>query len=78
MAVEVRGINEQKSFEIDRLNLKNKAKEWFKIFVIVPSNWPAMKATMFLKYGTVGKEKVKAKLDQIKQAKTKTKNVSLP
>jgi hypothetical protein len=67
MVIEVRGINEQKLFKIDRLNLKVKAKKWFKKFVIVPSNWLVMKATMFLKYGTVGKEKVKAKLDQIKQ-----------
>lgn len=67
LVVEVRGINEQKLFKIDRLNLEVKAKKWFKIFVIVPSNWSTMKATMFLKYGMVGKEKVKAKLNQIKQ-----------
>ncbi len=66
MVVEVKGINEQKLFKIDRLNLKVKAKERFKKIIIVPSNWLAMKATMFFKYGTMGKEKVKAKLNQIK------------
>ncbi len=63
MVVEVRWINEQKLLKIDILNLKVTAKEWFKKIVIVPSNWPAMKATMFLKHGIVDKEKVKAKLD---------------
>ncbi len=49
------------------MNLKVIAKEWFKKNVIVPSNWPTMKATMFKKYGMLNMEKVKAKPNQIKQ-----------
>ncbi len=47
MVVELRGINEQKLFKIDRLNLKVIAKEWFKKIVIVPSKWLTMKVNMF-------------------------------
>jgi hypothetical protein len=49
-----------------RLNLKGKSKKWFKKLVAAPMDWETMKATMLLKYGTIDKKKVRAKLDLIK------------
>jgi hypothetical protein len=66
MVVEVRRIDEQKLFKIGTLNLRGKAKEWFKKFATTPTNWPTMKVAMLLKYGIVDNEKVTAKHDQIK------------
>jgi hypothetical protein len=67
MAAEVRGIDEQELFKISKLNLKGKSKELYKKLAIAPINWPALKVVMFLKYGTIDKEEVWAKLDQLKQ-----------
>jgi hypothetical protein len=47
--------------------MKGKSKEWLKKLMVVPTDWWTMKATMLLKYGTVDKEEVRAKLDLIKQ-----------
>lgn len=63
MATKVRRIDEQKLFKIDRLNLRNKSKEWFKKLVVALTNWQAMKVVMLLKYGIVDKEEIKVKLD---------------
>jgi hypothetical protein len=65
MAAKVKGIDEQKLFKIGKLNLRGKAKEWFKKIATNPTNWPTMKAAMLLEYGIVDKEEVRAKLDQI-------------
>jgi len=68
MVAEVKGIDELKIFKIGRFNLKGKAKELFKkLGVVALSDWQAMKVTMLLKYGTIDKEKVRTKLDLIKQ-----------
>jgi hypothetical protein len=47
-------------------NLKSKSKKWFKKLVATLVDWETMKATMLLKYGTIDKKEVKAKLDLIK------------
>jgi hypothetical protein len=67
MATEMKGIDEQELFKIGKVNLKGKSKELYKKLAIVPTDWPTMKVVMFLKYGTMDKEEVWAKLDQIKQ-----------
>lgn len=67
MAVDMRSIDELKLYKIGKLNLRSKYKEWFKKLVAPPTTWQNMKATMLLKYITVDKEKVKMKLDMIKQ-----------
>jgi hypothetical protein len=46
MAIEIRGIDEQKLFKIGRLNLKDKSKEWFKKLVVVLTNWQTIKVVM--------------------------------
>lgn len=63
MATKVKGIDEQKLFKIGRLNIKRKAKEWFKKLDGAQANWHARKTTMFSKYGIVNKEEIKVKLD---------------
>jgi hypothetical protein len=35
MVVEVKGVNEQKLSKINKLNLKNKSKKWFKKAVVL-------------------------------------------
>jgi hypothetical protein len=67
MVVKICGINELKIFKIRRLNLKGKSKEWFKNLTVARTDWWTMEATMLLKYGTIDKEEVRAKLDLIKQ-----------
>jgi hypothetical protein len=67
MAIEVKGNDELKLFKIGKLNLGGKSKEWFKKLIATPTNWQAMKVTMSLKYGTIDKKEVRAKLDLIKQ-----------
>ncbi len=38
MATKVRGFDEQKLFKIARLNIRRKAKEWFKKLDSAPEN----------------------------------------
>jgi hypothetical protein len=38
MVTKVRGIDELKLFEISKLNLRGKSKEWFKKFVATLTN----------------------------------------
>jgi hypothetical protein len=63
MVTKVKRIDEQKLFKIDKLNLRDKSKEWFKNLVVALTNWQAMKVVMLLKYGIVDKEYIEAKLD---------------
>jgi hypothetical protein len=67
MAVKVRGIDELKLFKIGRLNIRGKSKERFKKLIATLMDWQALKAAMLLKYGTIDKKEVRAKLDLIKQ-----------
>jgi hypothetical protein len=67
MAMEVRGIDEQKLFKIGKLNLRGKSKKWFKKLATMPTNWQAIKVVMLLKYHIMDKEEIRAKLDQVKQ-----------
>jgi hypothetical protein len=67
MVVEVREIDEQELFKISKLNLRGKSKELYKKLAISPIDWLALKVVMLLKYGTIDKEEVWAKLDQLKQ-----------
>jgi hypothetical protein len=43
-----------------------KVKKWYNKLVTTPIDWPAMKVAMLLKYGTMDKDEIGAKLDQIK------------
>ncbi len=67
MVAKVMGIDEQELFKIGKLNLRGKSKELYKKLAIAPIDQPTMKVVMLLKYSTMDKEEVWAKLDQIKQ-----------
>jgi hypothetical protein len=56
-----------KVFKIGRRNLRGKSKDLVKKLTATPMDWWAMKVTMMLKYSTIDKEDIRAKLDFIKQ-----------
>ncbi len=43
MAVEVRNLNADKLFKIAKLNIKGRAKEWFKRMQPAPADWLELK-----------------------------------
>jgi hypothetical protein len=75
--VKVRGINEHKLFKIDKLNLQGRSKDWYKKLATTLVDWSVMKVAMLLKYGTMDKEEIWAKLDQIKQEPKQSVHVYL-
>ncbi len=66
MVAKSKRIDEQKMFKIGRLNLQVKSKDWYNKLVITLADWPCMKVAMPLKYNTMDKEEIRAKLEQIK------------
>ncbi len=74
MAIEVRGIDEQKQFKIGKLNLRGKSKKWFKKLATMLANWQAIKVVVLLKYRIVDKDEI---IIGPNQAKTQTKGLGL-
>jgi len=67
MAVEVRDLNADKLFKIAKLNLRGRAKEWFKKLQPVPADWAELRVLIVQKYGRVDDDDIRMKLDAIKQ-----------
>jgi len=67
MATEVRDLNADKLFKIAKLNLRGRAKEWFKRLQPAPVNWAELRTLIVQKYGDVDDDDIKMKLDAIKQ-----------
>jgi hypothetical protein len=67
VAVEVRNLNVDKLFKIVKLNMKGRAKEWFKRMQPAPTDWPELTTLIVQKYGNVDADDIKMKLDAIKQ-----------
>jgi hypothetical protein len=67
MVAEVRDLNADKLFKIAKLNLKGRAKEWFKRLQPVPADWAELKTLIVQKYGDVDTDDIRMKLDAIKQ-----------
>ncbi len=67
MAIEVRDLNADKLFKITKLNLRGKAKEWFRRLQPTPTDWAKLRNLIVQKYGDVDAEDIKMKLDAIKQ-----------
>ncbi len=67
MAAEVRDLNADKLFKIAKLNLRGKAKEWFKRLQPVPADWAELRTLIVQKYGNVDTDDIRVKLDAIKQ-----------
>ncbi|CAM6016090.1 unnamed protein product [Sphagnum balticum] len=51
MAVEVRDLTIDKLFKIAKLNLRGRAKEWFRRLQSVPADWAELRTLMVQKYG---------------------------
>jgi len=67
MAAEVRDLNTNKLFKIAKLNLRGRAKEWFKRMQPAPADWPELRTLIIQKYGNVDADDIRMKLDAIKQ-----------
>ncbi len=67
MAAEVRDLNADKLFKIAKLNMRGRAKEWFKRLQSAPSNWVELRTLIVQKYGDVDADDIRMKLDAIKQ-----------
>jgi hypothetical protein len=67
MAVEVKDFNDDKLFKIAKLNLHGKAKEWFKKPNPPLANWILLRTTIVQKFSDVDVDKIRVKLDAIKQ-----------
>jgi len=67
MAAEVRDLNVDKLFKIAKLNLRGRAKEWFKRLQPAPADWTELRMLIVQKYGNVDTDDIRMKLDAIKQ-----------
>ncbi len=67
MAAEVRDLNADKLFKIAKLNLRGRAKEWFKRLQAAPTDWAELRTLIVQKYGNVDTDDIRMKLDAIKQ-----------
>jgi hypothetical protein len=67
MAAKVQDLNGNKLFKITKLNLKGRAKEWFKRLQPAPADWAELRTLIVQKYGDVDADDIKMKLDAIKQ-----------
>ncbi len=67
MAAEVRDLNTDKLFKIVKLNLRGRAKEWFKRLQPAPADWAELRTLIVQKYGNVDTDDIRMKLDAIEQ-----------
>jgi pyruvate-formate lyase-activating enzyme len=67
MAAEVRDLIADKLFKIAKLNLRGRAKEWFRRLQPVPTDWVELRTLMVQKYGNVDADDIRMKMDAIKQ-----------
>ncbi len=67
MAVEVRDPNADKLFKITKLNLRGRAKEWFKRLQPAPADWTELRMLIIQKYRNVDTDDIQMRLDAIQQ-----------
>jgi hypothetical protein len=67
MAAEVRDLNADKLFKISKLNLRGRAKDWFRRLQPAPADWLELRTLIVQKYGSVDDDDIRVKLDAIKQ-----------
>jgi uncharacterized protein YutE (UPF0331/DUF86 family) len=67
MAAEVRDLTPDKLFKIAKLNLRGRAKEWFRRLQPAPVDWAGLRTLMVQKYGNIDADDIRMKLDAIKQ-----------
>ncbi len=62
----MRDLNVDKLFKITKLNLRGRAKEWFRRLQLASADWAELKTLIVQKYGDVDVNVIKMKLDAIK------------
>jgi hypothetical protein len=67
MAAEVRDLNVDKLFKIAKLNLRGRAKEWFRKLQLAPADWAELQNLIVQKYGGIDADDIRMKMDAIKQ-----------
>jgi hypothetical protein len=67
MVAEVRDCNADKLFKIAKLNLRGRARDWFKKLQSAPADWAELRTLILQKYGKVDTDDIIMKLDVIKQ-----------
>jgi len=67
MVAKVRDLNLDKLFKIVKLNLRGRAKEWFKRLQPAPADWTELRNLIVQKYGGIDANDIQMKLDAIKQ-----------
>jgi len=66
MAVEVRDLTADKLFKIAKLNLKGRAKEWFRKLQPVLADWAELRTLIIQKYGGIDADDIRMKMDAVK------------
>jgi len=66
MVAEVRDLNADKLFKIAKLNLRSRAKEWFKRLQPTPTDWTELRMLIMQKYRNVNTDDIRMRLDAIK------------
>ena len=67
MAAKVRDLTRDKLFKIAKLNLRGRAKEWFRRLQLAPADWAELWTHMIQKYGNINADDIRMKMDAIKQ-----------
>ncbi len=67
MAAEVRNLNADKLFKIAKLNLRGRARDWFKKLQPAPADWLELRTLILQKYGNVDSDDIRMRLNVIKQ-----------
>jgi hypothetical protein len=67
MAAEVWDLNADKLFKIAKLNLRGKAKDWFRKLQPAPADWTELRNLIVQKYGVIDADDIRMKMDAIKQ-----------
>ncbi len=66
MAAEVWDLTPDKLFKIAKLNLRGRAKDWFRRLQPVPADWTELRTLMIQKYGSIDADDIRMRLDVIK------------
>ncbi len=66
MAAEVRDYNVDKLFKIAKLNLRGRAKEWFRRLQPTPVDWADLRNQMVQKFGNIDVDDIRMRMDVIK------------
>jgi hypothetical protein len=66
MATEVWDLNTDKLFKIAKLNLRGRAKDWFRKLQPAPADWTELRNLIVQKYGVIDADDIRMKMDAIR------------